>query len=143
MVEIKFNGEYITSSRGVQKIVQIILGFVICSVLCANWYGGTSCFGDGRLGYISGLNFVIVVMNIILFLLNMMNIGTRRFERVYSLIVSILFIIAAGLMLWHIIDTGFWSFWYIATLVALVIIFFTLMWDYRLLSDEHRDHLPI
>lgn len=83
MVDIKFNGEYITSSRGVQKIVQIILGFVICSVLCANWYGGTSCFGDGRLGYVSGLNFVAVIMNIILFLLNMMNIGTRRFVSLY------------------------------------------------------------
>lgn len=33
-------------------------------------YGGSSCFGEGRLGFASGLNFVIVVINIVLFVLN-------------------------------------------------------------------------
>uniref|UniRef100_A0A7E4ZQM6 MARVEL domain-containing protein n=1 Tax=Panagrellus redivivus TaxID=6233 RepID=A0A7E4ZQM6_PANRE len=143
MPDIKFNSDYLTTSRGVQKIVQIILGFVVCSVLCANWYGGSSCFGEGRLGFVSGLNFVVVIINIIVFILNLCNIRTHKFERFYSLIATVLFVVAAILLVWYLISTGIWNFWLIVTLIAVVVIFFTLLWDYRLLSDQQREHLPI
>lgn len=37
MVDIRLNSKYLSSDRGVCKIIQIILGFVICGILCANW----------------------------------------------------------------------------------------------------------
>lgn len=74
MGEIRFNSNYLSSSRGVSKLLQIILGIVISSILCANWYGGSSCFGEGRIGYASGLNFICVVINVVLFVLNLLNI---------------------------------------------------------------------
>ncbi|KAE9551601.1 hypothetical protein FO519_005175 [Halicephalobus sp. NKZ332] len=143
MGQVKFNGDYLSTTRGVQKLVQIILGIVVCSVLCGNWYGGTSCFGDGRLGYVSGLNFIIVLINVVLFLLNLFSIDTQKFEKLYTLIASILFLIAAALMVWHLIATGLWSFWYIATTICIIVIFLTLLWDYRIVGGEHSDHLPI
>uniref|UniRef100_A0AC34RMX6 MARVEL domain-containing protein n=1 Tax=Panagrolaimus sp. JU765 TaxID=591449 RepID=A0AC34RMX6_9BILA len=143
MGEVRFNGDYLSGARGIQKIIQIILGFIICSVLCANWYGGTSCFRDGRLGYVSGLNFVVVIINIILFIMNLISIETRKFERIYALIATILFFIAAALLIWHLIATGLWNFWLIATTICVIVIFFTLLWDYRLAGGQHSDHLPI
>jgi len=34
-----FHPDYISSNRGITKIVQIVLGLVVCSVLCSNWLG--------------------------------------------------------------------------------------------------------
>ena len=89
MGELKFNSDYLSTTRGVQKIVQIVLGIIVCSVLCGNWYGGTSCFGDGRLGYVSGLNFIVVIINIVLFLLNLFSIDTKKFVNIYYLLLIV------------------------------------------------------
>ncbi|ETN75225.1 hypothetical protein NECAME_00636 [Necator americanus] len=75
MGEISLNTRYLSTNRGIIKILQIVAGFIICSLLCAQWYGGRSCFGEGRLGFCSGLNFICVVINIVLFVLNFLNIG--------------------------------------------------------------------
>lgn len=72
------NTAYLSTNRGIIKILQIIVGFIICSLLCANWYGGKSCFGEGRLGFASGLNFVVVVINIVLFILNFVNLAAYK-----------------------------------------------------------------
>ncbi|VDO27142.1 unnamed protein product, partial [Brugia timori] len=68
MGDISLNTRYLSSNRGIIKIVQIVLGFVICSLLCTSWYGGRSCFGEGRIGFCSGLNFVVLIINIVLFI---------------------------------------------------------------------------
>ncbi|EJW74878.1 hypothetical protein WUBG_14215, partial [Wuchereria bancrofti] len=74
MGDISLNTRYVSSNRGIIKIVQIVLGFVICSLLCTPWYGGRSCFGEGRIGFCSGLNFVVLIINIVLFIINFLNI---------------------------------------------------------------------
>ncbi|KAI6226282.1 hypothetical protein M3Y99_01311900 [Aphelenchoides fujianensis] len=79
------NSAYLSTNRGILKILQIVVGFIICSLLCANWYGGRSCFGEGRLGYASGLNFVVVVINIVLFVLNFLDVNALyKLEKLYS-----------------------------------------------------------
>lgn len=60
----KMNTRYVTSNRGLIKIIEIIVGVIICSLLCYKWYGGQNCFGEGRVGFASGLNFVILVSDI-------------------------------------------------------------------------------
>jgi hypothetical protein len=34
---VGLNTSYLGTNRGIIKILQIITGFIICSVLCANW----------------------------------------------------------------------------------------------------------
>ncbi|KAI6216984.1 High-affinity choline transporter 1 [Aphelenchoides fujianensis] len=129
MGDVKFNSAYLGSNRGVVKIAQIIMGFVICSVLCANWYGGSSCFGEGRVGFVSGLNFLMLLVNIIIFLLNLCNVHLGRLEYFFNVLSTILYLIAAGLFLWVLIQWGDWGFWRIVVLVMLVIFVFLYSWD--------------
>uniref|UniRef100_A0A915DQV2 MARVEL domain-containing protein n=1 Tax=Ditylenchus dipsaci TaxID=166011 RepID=A0A915DQV2_9BILA len=108
MPEIHFHSSYLTSDRGITKIVQIVLGLVVCSILCANWYGGMSCFGEGRIGFASGLNFFTLVVNIILFLLNLFNIRLYKLEQCISVVMVILFTLAIILLIWLMIANGNW-----------------------------------
>jgi len=142
MGDIKFNSHYLASDRGICKIVQIVIGFVICSFLCANWYGGASCFGEGRIGYTSGVNFVLLVINIIFFLLNLLNIQIGRLEYFFNVIATILLVIAVGLLLWFMIEYGDWRVWRIVTLVGIIIIILMYSWDSNRVR-RHEDHLPI
>jgi hypothetical protein len=38
-----FQPEYLSTNRGVTKLIQIILGIVISSILCGNWYKKIHC----------------------------------------------------------------------------------------------------
>ncbi|CAK5091260.1 unnamed protein product [Meloidogyne enterolobii] len=98
------NTGYLSTNRGIIKVLQIICGFITCGLLCANIWGGRSCFYDGRVGFASSLNFVIVVINVVLFFLNLLNATIYRMERLYSVIGVILFIIAFGIMIWYLIE---------------------------------------
>ncbi|VDN07298.1 unnamed protein product [Thelazia callipaeda] len=104
MGDIGLNTRYLSSNRGLIKIIQIILGFVVCSLLCASWHGGRSCFGEGRLGFCSGLNFVVLIINIILFIMNLLNISAWKIERIYSVVCTVLFLIASVLIIWFVIE---------------------------------------
>uniref|UniRef100_A0A0N5A9Q7 MARVEL domain-containing protein n=1 Tax=Syphacia muris TaxID=451379 RepID=A0A0N5A9Q7_9BILA len=98
MGDIGINTRYLSSNRGIIKVLQIVLGFIICSLL----YGG--CFGEGRIGYCSGLNFVILIINIVLFIINFLNIISWRLERIYSVIASVLFLVGSVLIVWYLIE---------------------------------------
>ncbi|GMR39084.1 hypothetical protein PMAYCL1PPCAC_09279, partial [Pristionchus mayeri] len=92
--------------RGVIKILQIVFGLIICSLLCGNWWGGRSCFGEGRLGFCSGLNFVVVIINIVLFTLNLLSVASLPLEKLYSAVASVLFLIASVLLIWFVIENS-------------------------------------
>ncbi|KAH7727969.1 Protein M60.4 b [Aphelenchoides avenae] len=130
------NTAYLSTNRGIIKILQIIIGFIICSLLCANWYGGRSCFGEGRLGYASGLNFVVVIINIVLFLLNFLNVAVWKLERLYSVICTILFLIAGGLLIWFILEHDNQRGWLVASTVFIIIEFLLFLWDVKILQGE-------
>uniref|UniRef100_A0A1I8A6Q5 MARVEL domain-containing protein n=1 Tax=Steinernema glaseri TaxID=37863 RepID=A0A1I8A6Q5_9BILA len=136
--KMALNTAYVQTSRGICKIISIIIAFVICSILCANWYGGHSCFGDGRLGFVSGLNFVIVIINIVVFVLNLFN------ERLYVLVGTVLFAIAAGIMIWFLIADGHGKGWIVGTTVGMVGIASLFLWDLKMLRGEASNtHLPV
>ncbi|KAI6176320.1 hypothetical protein M3Y97_00785300 [Aphelenchoides bicaudatus] len=142
MGDIKFNSHYLGSDRGVCKIVQIVIGFVICSSLCANWYGGASCFGEGRIGFVSGLNFVLLIGNIIAFLLNLCNVAIGRLEYFFNVIASIFLVIAIILFGWWMIQYGEWGVWRIVVVAGLVVILVMFSWDSNRVRAR-EEHLPI
>jgi len=130
------NTGYLSSNRGIIKILQIICGFIVSSLLCANWYGGRSCFGEGRLGYCSGLNFVVVVINIVLFILNFINLAAYRMERLYSVICTVLFLVASVLIIWYIVEYNVQRGVLIASAVFIIIEFILFLWDVKILQGE-------
>ncbi|CCD69427.1 MARVEL domain-containing protein [Caenorhabditis elegans] len=136
MGEISLNTHYLSTNRGIIKILQIIAGFIICSLLCSQWYGGRSCFGEGRLGFSSGLNFVCVIVNIVLFILNFLNIRAWGLERIYTVICTILFLIASILIVWFVIEVNSSRGWLIASAVLIIVQFFLFLWDLKILQGE-------
>ncbi|GMR39094.1 hypothetical protein PMAYCL1PPCAC_09289, partial [Pristionchus mayeri] len=107
-------------------------GFIICSLLCANWWGERTCFYEGRLGFCSGLNFVAVIINIVMFVINFLSISALQLEKLYSAVAFVLFLIASALMIWIIIlnDYG-WNFFCATALMVCECILF--LRDYQIL----------
>ncbi|MFH4981948.1 hypothetical protein AB6A40_008657 [Gnathostoma spinigerum] len=136
MGDIGINTRYLSSNRGIIKIIQIVLGFVICSLLCASWHGGRSCFGEGRLGYCSGLNFVILIINIVLFIINFINLNAWKLERIYSVVCTVLFLVAAVLIIWFIIEYHGNRTSLIIAAICIAAEFFLFLWDVKILQGE-------
>lgn len=130
------NTRYLSSNRGIIKIVQIVLGFVVCSLLCTSWYGGRSCFGEGRIGFCSALNFVALIINLVLFIVNLLNISTWKMERIYSAVCMILFLIASILIIWFMIEMNTTQTSFIITTICLVVVCFLFLWDLKILQGE-------
>jgi len=134
---------YLKSNRFVIKIVQLIIGFILCGLLCGPWYGRNffehGCFYHaGRLGFCSGLNFVILVINIIVLILNLANLSNiYAIERVYNIVCSVLFLVASVLILWHILynfDNNYDAVggWLIVSTVLLVVMFVLFLMDVKI-----------
>ncbi|CAJ0955337.1 unnamed protein product, partial [Mesorhabditis belari] len=104
MGDVRLNTGYIQSQRGLVKIFQIVFGFIVCCMLCAAWHGGRSCFAEFRVSFVSALCFVVTTINVVLFIMNFLNMGPTKLERIYSLVVSVFFFVGAILILWFIID---------------------------------------
>ncbi|KAI6223978.1 hypothetical protein M3Y95_00834000 [Aphelenchoides besseyi] len=129
------NTAYLSTNRGIIKILQIVVGFIICSLLCANWYGGRSCFGEGRLGYASGLNFVVVIINIVLFILNFLDVNAMyKLERMYSVVCCVLFLVAAVLLIWYVFERNVQVGWLIASTVLIAVQFILHLCDVKILQ---------
>ncbi|KAK0403509.1 hypothetical protein QR680_016963 [Steinernema hermaphroditum] len=133
---LSLNTRYLSTNRGLIKIAQIIIGFVICSLLCAHWYGGKSCFGDGRLGVCSTFNFLILIGNIAFFALNFLDLTNYRAERTYSVICCVVFLICSALIIWYVIEYNVERGFLIASCVLIVIQFFLFLWDVKILQGE-------
>lgn len=99
-------------------------------------YGGRSCFGEGRLGYASGLNFVVLIINIVLFILNLLNLAVWKLERIYSIVCTILFAIATGLLLWYMIQQDNWHSTLVITVILLFVQTLLFLWDVKILQGE-------
>ncbi|CEF70050.1 Hypothetical protein SRAE_2000469100 [Strongyloides ratti] len=132
MVNIEMNSNYFTSSRGIIKISQIIAGLVVSSFLCS---GSGLCFGEGRVGSASFFNSICVIINIVLLILNFLSITNYKFEKIYSIVSAVLFIIAVALMIWYFLQYQI-RFWNIITTVLMIIQIILFIWDYKILSGE-------
>ncbi|KAF7624770.1 hypothetical protein Mgra_00009959 [Meloidogyne graminicola] len=130
------NTAYLQTNRGVIKLLEIIFGFIVCSLLCVYWYGGRTCFYEGRIGFVSGLNFIIVIINVVLFVLNLLSVENYKMERIYSVVGTVLFIIAFAIMIWVLIQYDFHYGQYIASTILIGIIMGLFIWDYQILHGQ-------
>jgi len=130
------NTGYLSTNRGLIKIAQIIIGFIICGILCASWIGGRSCFGEGRVGFASGLNFVFVVVNIVLFFLNFMTLSSYNLEQIISLVATILFLVASVLLVWWVIEFNVDHTRMIIATVLVIVQFVLALYDLKILRGE-------
>ena len=122
---------------------------------CADTFSGRSCFYEGRLGYASGLNFVVLIgesncrlwplkpaavfsVNIVLLVLNILSVSSYNLEKLYSIVTCVLFLIAAALLVWmlvvHVLHTG--ENWRMIAAVVLVCVQFVLFLYDVSLSQE-------
>ncbi|GMT01772.1 hypothetical protein PENTCL1PPCAC_23946, partial [Pristionchus entomophagus] len=132
MVDIKLNTRYLQSNRGLIKILQIVFGFILHSQLCGNWYD--SCFGSGRLGFCSGLNYVALIVNILMFAIKLLNLGSLNIEHSYAVIGSILFLVASALAVWLLIEAH--SSRHIGTAVLIIAELFLFQWDVKIMEGK-------
>jgi len=79
---------------------------------------------------------VIVVINIVLFILNFLDLGMWKLERLYSIISAILFLVAVGIMAWYVIESNDNRGWRIPTLIFVFIEFLLFLWDVKILQGE-------
>jgi hypothetical protein len=133
---MSLNTGYLSTNRGIIKIAEIIIGFIISGILCASWIGGSSCFGHGQTGFASGLNFVVVIINIVLFILNFVDMAAYKLESIYSLVCCILFFIAGGLLVWWIIVHNVESARMIIATILIFVQAFLHLWDAKILRGE-------
>ncbi|CAD5235381.1 unnamed protein product [Bursaphelenchus xylophilus] len=130
-----FDSNYLSSHRGIIKIAQIIIGIVIVSLTCGNVFGHGSCFKEGRISYTSGLNSVTLIINIVFLILNLLELSQLSLERIYTFVGTVLFLIAAILIVWLIVVNDHRGGY--ITIAALVIIQFLLfLWDSKILQGE-------
>ncbi|KAI6217989.1 hypothetical protein M3Y99_01737900 [Aphelenchoides fujianensis] len=130
---------YALSKRGLRKLLQIVIGFIICLLLYASWYGGHSCFGEGRLSYASGLNFVVVVINIGLFVLNVWNVNNiRQVDFWMSMIFTVLYLIGTWVNLFCIFQHLEHWMLLTASTVLICVEFVLFLFDVKILNRIRR-----
>uniref|UniRef100_A0A1I7ZEC1 MARVEL domain-containing protein n=1 Tax=Steinernema glaseri TaxID=37863 RepID=A0A1I7ZEC1_9BILA len=134
------NTQYLRSARGICKMVEVLIGLIIGSILCADWYGGHRCFGDGRLGFVSFTNFIIVIVNVVFFVFNLVGFIFPAVERLYAIIAAVIFIIASCIMIWFVfVTSGSGIGLTIFTIIALICLVALFSWDLRMLRGEAKN----
>jgi hypothetical protein len=58
---------------------------------------------------VSGLNFVLLIGNIVVFLLNLCNVGIARLEYFFNVVATVLLVVAVALLAWIMIEWGDWG----------------------------------
>uniref|UniRef100_A0A915DXZ1 MARVEL domain-containing protein n=1 Tax=Ditylenchus dipsaci TaxID=166011 RepID=A0A915DXZ1_9BILA len=130
------NTNYLSTNRGIIKILQIVLGFVISSVLYGNWWYGTHTrYGDGRISFCSSLNSICVIINIVLLILHLLEVEIFKLERVYSIVATVLFLVASVMIVWVTIEFNLRGTTLIAT-VLIVAQFLLFLWDVKIIQGE-------
>jgi len=127
--------EYVKSNRGIIKIVEIVLGFVISYLLCGTWVGESGCYGSGRLGYCTMVNSLAIGLNIIWLILNLLEFRFYKLERFYNIFLAFLFLLAVLLIVWFVTDH--WNSWTVIVGAVLIIAqFIFLLWDVKIIQGE-------
>uniref|UniRef100_A0AC35FLW3 MARVEL domain-containing protein n=1 Tax=Panagrolaimus sp. PS1159 TaxID=55785 RepID=A0AC35FLW3_9BILA len=127
---------YLSSNRGIIKIFQIIIGIILCSFLCAYQYGVRSCFGEGRVGFTSGLNVIVLIANIVFLVLGLLTLNVTKLDHIYSVVCAVLFAIAAALFLWYMIQYDTFVYNHVLVAVLIFVQFLLFLWDVKILTGR-------
>ncbi|KAI1711455.1 hypothetical protein Ddc_12901 [Ditylenchus destructor] len=132
------NTAYLTSNRGIIKIIQIIIGFVLVSTTFGGLFTNKDFmgFGDWRMGYIGTLNGVCIIVNIVFLVLNLVELGSYGLEKFYAVLVAVLWLLSAIFIVWLMITRKFYEFNPILSAILIVITFVLHLYDVRILQGE-------
>ncbi|CAD5235378.1 unnamed protein product [Bursaphelenchus xylophilus] len=133
------NKHYLSSNHGMCKILHIITGFIISSLLCANWYGGRSCFSEKYVAIPAGINMTLVFVNILVFILNFIDLGNRPLEKYYSMLCIVLYFTGMGILIWYMIQFNNQRGWLAASVVLFILNTFLAFFDVKILQGDIDD----
>nr|CAD2195973.1 unnamed protein product [Meloidogyne enterolobii] len=87
--------EYVKTDHFLIKIFQIFCGLIVHSrIECLKWEG--LCFKEVRQNIVGIINFVIIILNTSLYVLNFLKVNTVKFEKYYIIICNISLVAAIG-----------------------------------------------
>jgi len=126
MGDLRLNSHYFKTNRGIIKILQIIIGVIVCKRFLT----------DVTVGFVSELNFAALVINVIFLLLNFTSLNKPEAERVYSIVATVLFLISVILNLWAAVSNSasIGSLMLSATFMAMLFMLF--LWDVKIQQGE-------
>ncbi|CAD5227878.1 unnamed protein product [Bursaphelenchus okinawaensis] len=133
------NKNYLSSNHGMCKILHIITGFIVSSLLCANWYGGRSCFSEKFISIPAGINMALVFINIVVFIMNFIDFGNRVVEKYYSMCCVVLYILGMGILIWYMIQFHNQRGWLAAAVVLFALNTFLAFFDVKILQGDIED----
>uniref|UniRef100_A0A914ER26 MARVEL domain-containing protein n=1 Tax=Acrobeloides nanus TaxID=290746 RepID=A0A914ER26_9BILA len=138
---VKLRSEYLSTNRGIIKIVQIIIGIILSFMVCRYWESGNySCFSEYRTGYVGTLNYIVLILNIVWFVLNFINIRNWKVERIYAIICAVLFFIALGLLIFYFIDARLEAGYNIIGMILIGVMACLFLWDVQILQGESSNY---
>ncbi|CAJ0955369.1 unnamed protein product, partial [Mesorhabditis belari] len=139
MSGIKLNLRFLETNRGIIKILQIIIGAIISSLVCGNFlWDKHYCWSYGNRGYAGIWNSACLFINIILLILHLTNIKIKKLERVYAIIALILYMIAVGMLIWYWAHIGGAWDGVVGTVLAIVMTGLYI-WDLQILQGDSSD----
>ncbi|KAI1701365.1 hypothetical protein DdX_16118 [Ditylenchus destructor] len=131
------NTNYLSGHRGIIKIIQIIIGFVLVSTTFGGLFGYHHVgYSDFRMGYVGTLNGICIIVNIVFLILNLLELAQFQFEKIYSVVACVLWLIASIFVVWLMIATNTWSANPIISVVLIVIMFVLFLYDVKILQGE-------
>uniref|UniRef100_A0A914CUN6 MARVEL domain-containing protein n=1 Tax=Acrobeloides nanus TaxID=290746 RepID=A0A914CUN6_9BILA len=134
---IKLKTEYLSTNRGIIKIIQIVIGIILSMMVCRYWEGGRGiCFNDFRTGYMGALNYIVLILNVMWFILNLINIKNWKIERIYAIICTVLFFVALGLLIYYFVAQHYDAAYNIIGMILVGVIAGLFLWDVKILQGE-------
>lgn len=131
------NTNYLSGHRGIIKIIQIIIGFVLVSTTFGGLFGYHHAgYSDFRMGYVGTLNGICIIVNIVFLVLNLLELAQLQFEKIYSIIACILWLIASIFVVWLMIVTNSWTANPIVTVILIIVMFVLFVYDVKILQGE-------
>jgi len=126
MGDLRLNSHYFKTNRGIIKILQIIIGIIVCKRYLL----------DVTVGFVAELNFVALIINVIFLLLNFTSLNKAEAERIYTVVGTVLFLIAVVLNLWAAVTNTVPIGSIMSSAIFMGMLFLLFLWDVKILQGE-------
>ncbi|CAK5091258.1 unnamed protein product [Meloidogyne enterolobii] len=129
--------EYVKTDNFIIKIFQIFYGVIVHSrIECLKWEG--LCFKEVCHNIVGIINFVIIILNTSLYVLNFLKVNTAKFEKYCTIICNIGLVVAIGFRQRYLIKIYRSVLLSItdSTTMFICFIIFLFIWEYLLLTNK-------
>jgi len=129
MGDLKVNTGYFKTNRGIIKILEIIVGIIVCK----------SFFAAVTVGFVSELNFAVLIINVIFLILNFTSYNMENAERIYSIVCTVAFLIAIILNFWAVFANNVPIGSLLSSAVLMAVMFALFLWDVKIQQGEAKN----